>query len=301
VTAPVQLWSLLQRGLDAGRDRPAIRSLEGSWTWGELEDRTNRLAKNYLALGLEPGDRIASLMPNRVALLAHYLACFKARLVVTPLTYRYMPPEIDHALDVSGARIILAHAERASNIAASKASHLPLGVISYGAGEGSDRSFEQLMQADSPAIALPDPDPARPHRQKRCEAISHPVLLKEYPGLKDIPVMAYCRLHRLRVVRRRSLECFGDVVESVAAMRSWFSARPTSFDPLKPVAGNDPADHPKAQGESTRHEGRNAINAHHRAKSRPAANSNTLNSPTQPQAYHPRIMRQGCGLRNASV
>jgi long-chain acyl-CoA synthetase len=162
VTAPVQLWSLLQRGLDAGRDRPAILSLEGSWTWGELEDRTNRLAKNYLALGLRPGDRIASLMPNRVALLAHYLACFRARLVVTPLNYRYMPPEIDHALDVSGARIILAHAERASDIAASKASHLPLGIISYGAEEGSDRSFEQLMRADPPAMALPDPDPAAP-------------------------------------------------------------------------------------------------------------------------------------------
>jgi len=162
LTAPVQLWSLLQRGLDAGRDRPAILSLEGSWTWGELEDRTNRLAKNYLALGLEPGDRVASLMPNRVELLAHYLACLKARLVVTPLNYRYTPPEIDHALDVSGARIILAHAERASDIAASKASHLPLGVISYGAEEGSDRSLEQLMRADPPAVALPDPDPAAP-------------------------------------------------------------------------------------------------------------------------------------------
>jgi long-chain acyl-CoA synthetase len=73
-----------------------------------------------------------------------------------------MRPEIDHALDVSGARIILAYAERASDIAASKASHLPLGVISYGAEEGSNRSFEQLMRADPPAIALPDPDPAAP-------------------------------------------------------------------------------------------------------------------------------------------
>jgi long-chain acyl-CoA synthetase len=145
VTAPMRLWSLLQRGLDGGRDRPAILSLEGSWTWGELEDRTDRLARNYLALGLKPGDRIASLMPNRIAVLAHYLACFKARLVATPLNYRYTPPEIDHALGVSGAKIILAHAERASDVPASKASHLPLGVISYGAEEGSGRSFEQLI------------------------------------------------------------------------------------------------------------------------------------------------------------
>ena len=72
-------------------------------------------------------------MPNRTALIAHHLACFKTGLVATPLNYRYTPPEIDHALDVSGARIILAHAERMADIAGSKAGQLELGVISYGA------------------------------------------------------------------------------------------------------------------------------------------------------------------------
>ena len=72
---------------------------------------------------------MASLMPNRIALIVHYLACFKAGLVATPLNYRYTPPEIDHALDVSGASIILAHAERLNDLAASKASSLPLGII----------------------------------------------------------------------------------------------------------------------------------------------------------------------------
>ena len=70
----------------------------------------NRLAANDLALGLKPGDRFASLMPNRIALIAHYFACFKAGLGLTPLNYRYTPPEIDNALAVSGASSILAHA-----------------------------------------------------------------------------------------------------------------------------------------------------------------------------------------------
>ncbi len=56
---------------------------------------------------------------------------------MTPLNYRYTPPEIDHALDVSGAAIILAHAERANDIAAGS---LPLGVISYGAIEARVRA-----------------------------------------------------------------------------------------------------------------------------------------------------------------
>ncbi|MET0687684.1 MAG: AMP-binding protein [Methyloceanibacter sp.] len=109
-----------------GSSRPArARLARDAWSWRELEERTTRLA--------EPGDRIASLMPNRTALIAHHLACFKTGLVATPLNYRYTPPEIDHALDVSGARIILAHAERMADIAGSKAGQLELGVISYGA------------------------------------------------------------------------------------------------------------------------------------------------------------------------
>ena len=58
-----------------------------------LEDSSGRLAASYLRLGLEPGDRIASLMPNRRQLVIHYLACFKAGLVATPLNYRYTAPQ----------------------------------------------------------------------------------------------------------------------------------------------------------------------------------------------------------------
>ena len=96
-------------------------------------------------------------MPNRTALIAHYLACFKAGLVMTPLNYRYTPPEIDHALDVSGARIILAHAERAADIAASKAASLPLGVISYGAKQTARARLRATDRDRGPAAtALPE-------------------------------------------------------------------------------------------------------------------------------------------------
>ena len=82
---------------------------------------------------VEARDSVASLMPNRPALLPHYLACMKANLVATPLNYRYAVPEIDHALELSGASILLAHAERDTDVTASQlARTLPRGVISYG-------------------------------------------------------------------------------------------------------------------------------------------------------------------------
>lgn len=56
-------------------------------------------------------------MPNRVDLVVHYLACFKAELIATPLNYRYTATEIDHALRVSGARVLLAHDLRPGDFA----------------------------------------------------------------------------------------------------------------------------------------------------------------------------------------
>ena len=159
---PVQLPTLLEVGLKHRPGHPALMSLEESWSWSELEQRTDRLAGHYLALGLKPGDHVASLMPNRTALIAHYLACFKAGLVTTPLNYRYTPSEIDHALEVSGARIILAHAERAADIAASKAAKLPLGVIIYGTEGDGNVCLERLVATEPPTTILPAPEPDAP-------------------------------------------------------------------------------------------------------------------------------------------
>ena len=93
--APLQLSDLLKIGLKNGPNDPAVTSMESVISSSDLDRASSWLAANYLALGLEPGDRVASLMPNRAALIVHYVACFKAGFVLTPLNYRYTPPEID--------------------------------------------------------------------------------------------------------------------------------------------------------------------------------------------------------------
>src|SRR5262245_42618022 len=111
---------LLDHGCNTTPDELALASLRTRMTWRQLAESSTRLATQYLALGLAPGDRLASLMPNRPALIIHYLACLKAGLVAVPLNYRYMPPEIDHALEVSGASLVLYHSERDKDVAATR-------------------------------------------------------------------------------------------------------------------------------------------------------------------------------------
>jgi long-chain acyl-CoA synthetase len=123
-----------------------------------------------LRLGLNPGDRVASLLPNRGALIVHYLACIRAGLVATPLNYRYQAPEIDHALEVSGAAVIVAHTERDDDLAKSKlAGGLALGRISFGAADGRQPSLEGGWPPSRRSSICPRRRWGRP-----CSSISRP-------------------------------------------------------------------------------------------------------------------------------
>ena len=158
---PLNLPEILQQGLATKPEADALVSRRRRWTWRMLDSVSARLAGNYLELGLVPGDRIASLMPNRTELMVHYLACMKCGLVAVPLNYRYMGPEIDHALEVSGAKILLAHDERRLDLAASKlAGKLPLGAIGYNDDGGGDGpSFGSLTEGEPTRdFAMPKPE-----------------------------------------------------------------------------------------------------------------------------------------------
>jgi long-chain acyl-CoA synthetase len=153
---------LLGVGLKSAPDDVALLSNRRRVTWRELDDESRLLAAGYRQFGLSPGDRVASLMPNCIDLVVHYLACLRSGLVVTPLNYRYTHREIDHALDVCGASALLAHAERRTDVETSSlASELPLGVISY-AGAGETARFEELVSGPEPDVERGDVAPSSP-------------------------------------------------------------------------------------------------------------------------------------------
>src|SRR5690242_21165058 len=143
--SPAVLSDLLGAGLAADPDADALVCAEFTWSWRTLDQVSRRLPQSYLELGLRPGDRFASLMPNRPRLIAHYLACFRAGLVATPLNYRYTIAEIDHALEVSRARVLLVHNQREPDLAESRlAGQLPLGRIGYPLPSQDGVSLDQL-------------------------------------------------------------------------------------------------------------------------------------------------------------
>ncbi|HVH00848.1 MAG TPA: class I adenylate-forming enzyme family protein [Miltoncostaeaceae bacterium] len=161
LAAPAPLHEVLRAGLEARPDAVAMVSSARALTWRDVDEARRRLAAGYAGLGLRPGDRVASLLPNRIDLVIHYLACFAAGLIATPLNYRYTAREIDHALEVSGAAALVVHDERAGDVAESRlAGGLPAGTVWYeGPGAGGPR-FEDLAAAppaDPVATDVADP------------------------------------------------------------------------------------------------------------------------------------------------
>ncbi|USG62665.1 acyl--CoA ligase [Sneathiella marina] len=155
LSTPVQLSTLLQAGVDATPDDVAIVSAEMSWTWRELQSVVDNVAANLVLKGLRTGDRLACLMPNRTHLLILYLASFKAGFVLVPLNYRYTPSEIDYALNVSGASLLVYHSERETDIAASNSvPDLPLGLIPYRPLKDTDAGFEDLYSEPDSAVVF---------------------------------------------------------------------------------------------------------------------------------------------------
>lgn len=138
---------LLDTGVRTKPDEVAIVSRTSSWTWREADEASSRLASGYRELGLEPGDRLASLMPNRPELILHYLACAKSGLVATPLNYRYAVPEIDHALELSSAKCLVVHAERAHDVEASRQANGLVGGCVWFEGDGpTGQRLESLLE-----------------------------------------------------------------------------------------------------------------------------------------------------------
>jgi long-chain acyl-CoA synthetase len=125
----LSLRNLLRPSVDAAPTRPVLQG-DQVWTYSRLEEEANRLARRWLARGLEPGDRVAMLLPNRAEALLVYLACFKSGLVAVPLDYRYRPPQINYVLRHSGSRILVAHVERLEDVAAcDDARHVDVAVV----------------------------------------------------------------------------------------------------------------------------------------------------------------------------
>lgn len=106
------LTGLLHRRATDSHDREFLRFAEGSWTFGEIDEWTSRLAHRLITEdGVRPGDRVAIMLPNVIGWPVAWLAILKAGGVVVPVNSAYRRADLDFVVRDSGARVIVTDAE----------------------------------------------------------------------------------------------------------------------------------------------------------------------------------------------
>ena len=88
----------------------ALRFEDRDWTYAQLRDGAHRVARRLQDTGLPAGTRVAAYATNSDAYALLFLACVTAGYVHVPVNFALKGGELAHALEDSGAELLVADA-----------------------------------------------------------------------------------------------------------------------------------------------------------------------------------------------
>ncbi len=107
VHAYSSLVGLLEEAFQQYGSRVAFSSMGKELTYAELDAQSRAMAAYLQSLGLQPGDRVALMMPNVLQYPISVAAVLRAGLVVVNVNPLYTARELQHQLNDSGAKAII--------------------------------------------------------------------------------------------------------------------------------------------------------------------------------------------------
>ena len=87
--------------------RPALEWQGETYTFGDIDARSNRMARALAARGLGPGDRLSVRLANSIDLIDLFLACIKLGAIFVPINVLYRERELAHVLADAEPRLRL--------------------------------------------------------------------------------------------------------------------------------------------------------------------------------------------------
>jgi fatty-acyl-CoA synthase len=141
----------LQRSAHVYRDQAATVFEGRTTTYAELLARVERLAGALRERGVEPGDRVAALLPNVPAMLELHFAVPGGGAVLVPINGRLGPEELTYILDHSGASVLFVHDSllaTARQVLEALGTHLHTVVVG-----GDDDDYESMV-TNGPQVPL---------------------------------------------------------------------------------------------------------------------------------------------------
>src|ERR1019366_8812337 len=105
--SPLTPLDFLARSVHAWRDLTAVVEAARRFTYPEFAARVDRQAAALLALGVQPGDRVAVLAPNGAMALEAHFAPMRIGAILVMLNTRLAAAELEWILHHSGAKVLL--------------------------------------------------------------------------------------------------------------------------------------------------------------------------------------------------
>ncbi|MEW6445890.1 MAG: acyl-CoA ligase (AMP-forming), exosortase A system-associated [Pseudomonadota bacterium] len=114
---PIALHDLLKFQSEHRPEALALLGADGAGLdYGSLAAHVERLARGLLALGLAPGERVATWLPKRVDAVTALFAISAAGGALTPINPLLKPAQSGHILADSGARVLITQRVRLESL-----------------------------------------------------------------------------------------------------------------------------------------------------------------------------------------
>jgi len=148
----LNLGQNLQVNAKKYRDTVALKDRERAFTYGQVNERVNRLAHSLWDQGLQKGDKVAVLLENCVEIVEVFLATAKTGIVIVPINFRLAGPEIEYIVNNSDAVAFIVHDQFAETVNTIKAQLDHISAQRYfvvGAPQEGYRPYEDLIVSGS--------------------------------------------------------------------------------------------------------------------------------------------------------
>ncbi|WP_267163226.1 long-chain-fatty-acid--CoA ligase [Halovenus salina] len=245
------------------------------WTYEQFNERVNRLANAMIDLGIEKGDRVATVLHNGSEIALTVYACAKIGAAFTPLNFRLPAGEIEYIVNDAEAKMVIYESDTQSAVEGARPELENVEefvFVDEGVPEGT-RDFYGLLESghhESPDVVVDEDDiyafiytsgtTGRPkgvvHEHR--DMIEHSLIViaemnitRDDVGLSILPLYHCAELHAMLFTRvhRGATNVIHHEFEPQAALEaiekhdvSVFFAAPTAWHALARTAANADVD-----------------------------------------------------------
>ena len=142
----MNLTNLFDLSFHGRRDKIALEWQGATYTFGDIDSRSNRMAQLLASRGLATGDRLCAYLANRLELIDLFVACVKLGVIFVPNNILYREREITHILNDADPKAVIA----IEQISGDRPAWHPEELARTAAGMADQRP-EVTLDGDTPA------------------------------------------------------------------------------------------------------------------------------------------------------